>query len=135
MFQSLEEITNAPLAQQKMQKLAPLESFSLLSGKFQITHYRTLRPAAGQTIDYEVVDICVGGLDRTDANLKDLAKVMSEYPDNLIPSENRGTDPICSSIPTASISTDASKPKDSTDDPNSGSRITAFAGLLSILFL
>lgn len=84
----------------------------------------------GQTLDYEVVDICVGGLDRTDKFLKDLAKMVEDYPDNLIPSENRGTDPVCT-LPKLTQATESSTP----DDPNSASRITTFAGFLSFLFL
>ena len=71
-----------------------------------------------------MVDICVGGVDNTLENLAELGKIMKEYPENLIPTENRGNDPICSSIPTAVNTTE---PKPAAD--SSASAMNAFAGL------
>lgn len=92
-----------------------------------------MRPVAGQTINYEVVDICVGGLENSDSNLLELGKVMKSYPENLIPAENRGTDPMCSSVPTTANPTEngSETPKPTSRVPtSSASAIVPFAGLL-----
>jgi hypothetical protein len=101
-----------------------LESFLLLYSRILSLIYRTKSPRPGQPIDYQVVDICVGGIDNSPENLAELGKVMKEYPENLIPTENRGNDPICSSIPTA-VETTEPKPA----DDSSASAMNIFAGL------
>jgi hypothetical protein len=44
---------------------------------------------------YSVVDICVGGLNATSNVLSEIKALMRDYPENVISSENRGSDPQC----------------------------------------
>jgi hypothetical protein len=44
---------------------------------------------------YSVVDICIGGMNATSYVLSQIKGLMRDYPDNVISSENRGSDPEC----------------------------------------
>lgn len=74
-------------------------------------HVSTQNPRPGQPMTYSIVDVCVGGIEASDSNIRAINDFTVANPKNAIPTQFRGTGEQCSlrnvSPPSASPSASA----------------------------
>ena len=102
-------------------------------------HVRSNLPRTGENIIYSIVDVCVGGQEYNEANLKAISNVLEAYPSNRIDDRYRGPAQNCN-LPKPDVENEL-KPQNNPDDPtvpkNAGKTFRSIfsLGITSLLIL
>jgi hypothetical protein len=84
--------------------------------KIYFIHVRSNLPRTGENIIYSIVDVCVGGQEYNEVNLKAISNVLDAYPSNKIDDRYRGPAQTCT-LPKADVENEY-KQGATSDDPN-----------------
>ena len=73
----------------------PIAKATVGDTRFFFISINEIAPRGTPTI-FAIVDICIGGLEKTDSNSQELSDLLAQNPNNVIPSQNVGPSPLCS---------------------------------------